>query len=300
MFDLTHIEKVFNETQTYFAPQLAKEYVELVNFNRTITTERSKFLRQQIKDLEKERAELVTKKAAVDERRSQCYEILQEHDTFRKFKSLQKEQAVQRAEVEGKRLQIRRLEELLQAEHNYRAKHQERAGLIEEIGAQVSAGTEIQEQINKEFARMVHKVLNLSGSVFLKMNQSGNIEPEHTADPSNVDAGQSSQSEGTTYKRLLCILFDFAVLKAYAKKDFFRFVYHDGILETMDDRKKIELMQLLREFSQETGAQCICSVIESEMPVSQDGKRMQFSPNQIIRELSDDSSRGRLFRMAPF
>lgn len=219
MFDLSHIEKAFKETQTYFAPQLAREYNELVHFNRTITSERSKFLRQQIKDLEKERAELVAKKAAVDERRSQCYEILQEHDTFRKFKSLQKEQTVQRAEVEGKRLQIRRLEELLQAEKNYRAKYQERAGLIEEIGAEVSAGTEIQGQINKEFARMVHKVMNLSGSVYLKMNQSGNIEPQHTADPSNVDAGQSSQSEGTTYKRLLCILFDFAVLKAYAKKN---------------------------------------------------------------------------------
>src|SRR6202040_3558947 len=83
-----------------------KEYEELVQFNRTITSERSKFLRAQIKDLEKERSELVTKKAAVDERRSQCYEILQEHDTFRKFKSLQKEQAGQRAEVEGKLLQI--------------------------------------------------------------------------------------------------------------------------------------------------------------------------------------------------
>lgn len=68
----------------------------------------------------------------------------------------------------------------------------------------------------------------------------------------------------------------------------------------MDDRKKIELMELLKDFSQETGVQCICSVIESEMPVSQDGKRMQFPPNQIIRELSDDSSRGRLFRMPPF
>jgi uncharacterized protein YydD (DUF2326 family) len=59
-------------------------------------------------------------------------------------------------------------------------------------------------------------------------------------------------------------------------------------------------MQLLKEFSEETGVQCICSVIESEMPVSPDGKRMQFSPGQIIRELSDDSSRGRLFKMASF
>jgi uncharacterized protein YydD (DUF2326 family) len=297
---LAHIEKIFKETQTHISPKLLKGYEELVQFNRNITTERSKFLRQQIKDLEEERARLAATKSQIDDRRSECYQILQEHDTFRKFKSLQKEQAVQRAEVEGKLLQIRKLQELLAAEQNHRAKHQERSRLIEEIEAEVSAGTAIQDQINKEFARMVNKVLNLSGSVFLRTNQSGNIEPQHTADPYNVEAGQSSQSEGTTYKRLLCILFDFAVLKAYANKNFFRFVYHDGIMETMDDRKKIELLQLLKEFSEKTGVQCICSVIQSEMPLNEEGVRMEFSADQIVRELSDDGNRGRLFRMAPF
>src|ERR1035437_2386745 len=300
MFDLSHIEKVFKDTQTYFSPQLTREYEELVQFNRTITTERAKFLRQQIKDLEKERADLATKKAEIDERRSQCYEILQEHDTFRKFKVLQKEQAVQRAEVEAKLLQIRKLQELLTAEQNPTAMYQERAKVIAEIEAEVAAGTEIQSKINNEFARMVNKVLSLSGRVYLRTNQNGNIEPEQTSDPYNVEAGQSSQGDGTTYKRLLCILFDLAVLKAYAKKHFFRFVYHDGILETMDARKKIELLKLLKEFAEETGVQCIFSVIQSEMPVSQDGKRIEFSPDQIIRELSDDASRGRLFRMASF
>ena len=37
--------------------------------------------------------------------------------------------------------------------------------VIEEIEAEVSAGSAIQDQINKEFDRMVHKVLSLSGSV---------------------------------------------------------------------------------------------------------------------------------------
>lgn len=300
MFDPGHIQNVFQEAQVYFSPQLTKQYEELVQFNRAITTERSKLLRKQVNELERERNELIRKKAGLDERRAQCYEILREHDTFRKFKSLQKEQATQRAEVAQKLMQIRRLEDLLLAEQSHRAKQQERAKLIEEIEAEVAAGTEVQKRINIEFARMVHKVLNLSGSVYLRTNQYGNLEPEHTADPSNIGAGQSSQSEGATYRRLLCILFDMAVLKAYARNHFFRFVYHDGILETMDDRKKIEMLQLLREFAAETGVQCIFSVIESEMPIGQDGKRMELSPSQIVRELSDDSSRGRLFRMASF
>lgn len=300
IFDPDHIKKIFDEAKVYFAPQLAKDYRELVQFNRTITTERSKFLRKQIKDLEKERNELTRKKGDIDDRRAKCYEILQEHDTFRKFKSLQKEQVNQRADLEHKVQQIRRLEELLEAEKNHRAKMQERARLVEEIEAEVNAGTEIQRRINNEFARMVHKVLNLRGSVYLRTNASGNIEPEHTADPAAVDAGTSSQSDGSTYKRFLCILFDLAVLKAYSKESFFRFVYHDGILETMDDRKKVEMLHLLHEFSAETGVQCIFSVIESEMPVGPDGKRMELAADEIVRELSDVGANGRLFRMASF
>jgi uncharacterized protein YydD (DUF2326 family) len=300
MFDLAHIEKVFKETQTYFAPQLAKQYEDLLQFNRTITTERSKFLKQQIKDLEKERSELAAKKAEVDDKRSRYYEILQERDTFKRFKSLQKEHAGQRAELEQRLLQIRQLQELQIAEQNHRSKQLERTKLVAEIEAQVSAGAEIQEQINTEFTRMVRSVLALNGSVFLRMNQNGNIDPEHTADPANTDAGQSSQSEGNTYKRLLCILFDLAVLKAYAKKAFFRFVYHDGILETMDDRKKVALLKLLKEFADETGVQSIFSVIQAEMPVDQEGHRLEFAADQIVRELSDVGNNGRLFRMDPF
>ena len=300
MFDLAHIEKVFKETETYFSPQLSKNYEELLQFNRTITTERSKFLKQQLRDLEKERADLAARKVEVDETGARYYEILQERDTFKKFKSLQKEQAVQRAELESRLMQIRQLQALQIAEHNYRAKQAERTALVEQIDSQVSQGTPIHEKISSEFSRMVRRVLSLTGRVFLEMNKSGNIDPRHTADPPKTDAGASSQSEGTTYKRLLCILFDLAVLKAYADQPFFQFVYHDGVLETMDDRKKFALLKLLKEFAAETGVQYIFSVIQSEMPMQEDGHRLEFTGNEIIRELSDVGTKGRLFQMAQF
>ena len=77
-------------------------------------------------------------------------------------------------------------------------------------------------------------------------------------------------------------------------------MYHDGILETMDDRKKVALLRLLMEFTAETGVQSIFSVIQAEMPVDEQGHRMEFAEAQIIRELSDVGNNGRLFRMAPF
>ncbi|HWH47823.1 MAG TPA: DUF2326 domain-containing protein, partial [Burkholderiales bacterium] len=74
---------------------------------------------------------------------------------------------------------------------------------------------------------------------------------------------------------------------------------HDGILETMDDRKKIALLKLLTAFCAQTKVQSIFSVIQAEMPEDSDGKPVAFTDIQIIRELSDVGVNGRLFRMAP-
>jgi uncharacterized protein YydD (DUF2326 family) len=40
----------------------------------------------------------------------------------------------------------------------------------------------------------------------------------------------------------ICALFDLALLKVYESAPFFHFVYHDGVLEGLDDRKKIAFL----------------------------------------------------------
>ncbi len=52
-------------------------------------------------------------------------------------------------------------------------------------------------------------------------------------------AGKPTSADlGNTYRRLMCIAFDLAVLRAYSNDPFPRFVYHDGVFESLDDRKK--------------------------------------------------------------
>jgi len=68
----------------------------------------------------------------------------------------------------------------------------------------------------------------------------------------------------------------------------------------MDDRKKLALLDLLKEFAEETDVQCIYSVIHAELPVDTEGHRLELPAHQIIRELSDEGDDGRLFRMPAF
>ena len=76
----------------------------------------------------------------------------------------------------------------------------------------------------------------------------------------------SSQSEGTSYKKVLCALFDLAILRTYSNESFYHFVYHDGILEGLDVRKRRLVLRVLRETATKYGVQCIISVIEKFAP----------------------------------
>jgi uncharacterized protein YydD (DUF2326 family) len=110
----------------------------------------------------------------------------------------------------------------------------------------------------------------------------------------------SSQSEGTSYKKLICALFDLALLKVYEEMPFFRFVYHDGVLEGLDDRKKIALLDLVREQTASKRLQYIFSMIDSDMPRDAKSERLEFPADEIVLRLHDDGAPGRLFKMAEF
>jgi uncharacterized protein YydD (DUF2326 family) len=85
-------------------------------------------------------------------------------------------------------------------------------------------------------------------------------------------AGNATSADlGHTYRKLLCIAFDLEVLRAPLDQRFPRFVFHDGVLESLDDRKKLNLMAALREYS-DLGIQSIITLIDSDLPAGADGK----------------------------
>jgi uncharacterized protein YydD (DUF2326 family) len=117
---------------------------------------------------------------------------------------------------------------------------------------------------------------------------------------SSKSAVVSSQSEGTSYKKLLCALFDIALLEVMADRPFYHFVYHDGILEGLDTRKRQILLDLLRQIAKKHKLQYILSAIDSDLPRDENDNRIQFPPREVVLELSDQDSKGRLFRVGEF
>ena len=85
-----------------------------------------------------------------------------------------------------------------------------------------------------------------------------------------------------------------------AEQPFYHFVYHDGILEGLDTRKRKVLLDLLREVAAKYKIQYIMSAIDSDLPRDEKDKRIEFPSKEIVLPLSDQGTKGRLFRMDEF
>ena len=73
-------------------------------------------------------------------------------------------------------------------------------------------------------------------------------------------------------------------------------IFHDGLLEGLDDRKKVNLIEVVRRYSG-YGIQQIVTVIDSDLPIDEGGNRVAFRNDEIILRLHDEDESGRLFRM---
>jgi uncharacterized protein YydD (DUF2326 family) len=299
-FDLKDMEEIYRESKIYFSDQLKKEYTDLVAFNRKVTQERNVALRSQARALAKEEEALNSRKATLDLQRESQLRVLRSSDTFDKFKELQKRLSRERAQLVYLDEQRKRLEDVADLARQVREAERERGRVIDEVKAMVTRPTPIYERFSSIFNSYCQQVLNHDGLFFFRVNANNNFDYSIGLSLAGQSGIPSSQSEGTSYKKLICALFDLALLKVYEDSPFFHFVYHDGILEGLDDRKKVALLSVVRDQTASRKSQYILTVIDSDIPRDPTGDRLEFPEDEIVLRLHDEGAEGRLFRMAEF
>ena len=70
----------------------------------------------------------------------------------------------------------------------------------------------------------------------------------------------------------------------------------DGVFESLDDRKKENLLTVIRAYA-ELGIQSIVTLIDSDLPPRTEREGPVFTPEEIIVTLHDETEQGRIFRM---
>ena len=147
-------------------------------------------------------------------------------------------------------------------------------------------------KIRLYFNEVVERVVARKALLSVSANQYGHLE--FTAEILDEAGNATSADLGFTYRKLLCIAFDLAILRSHLGEQFPRFVYHDGVFESLDDRKKENLLEVLRDYTR-LGIQSVITLIDSDLP-SGTGSAF-FDSAEIVLTLHDEDETGRLFKM---
>lgn len=298
LFNPDEAQRLFEEAGVLFKGQIKKDFQQLIAFNRAITDERRRYLQEERSEVEAELKRVNTELNVLGKRRSDTLSFLSGTDVFNKYKQVSDEMVTLRADITSLERQRGFLHRLQELRTNIRALTEERGHLQTQIEADVeqqnSDKTSLFSSIRLFFSEVVEDVIDRKALLAVSPNQSGHLE--FKAEILDEAGNATSADLGHTYRKLLCIAFDLAVLRAHLNDKFPRFVYHDGVFESLDDRKKENLLAAIRRYA-DLGIQPVITLIDSDLPNRNEKAGSVFDENEIVLTLHDEDERGRLFKL---
>jgi len=300
LFNPDDATELFREAGVVFAGQIKRDFQQLIAFNKAITDERRGYLTEERAEIEAELKTVNGELNTLGKRRSEMLAFLSSTDSFAKYKHLSTELVTLRADIEGLERQREFVHRLQQLRADIRTLAEEKTHLQASIEADVEAKNADRDslfsRIRLFFNEIVEEVIDQKALLSVVVNQLGHLEfRAELLDDAGI---ATSADRGFSYKKLLCIAFDFAVLRAHIDDAFPRFAFHDGVFESLDDRKKENLLAVIRRYSQ-LGLQAIITLIDSDLPPRNDDDPV-FDPSDVVARLHDEGDDGRLFKMKPW
>lgn len=298
LFNPDEAERLFAEAGVIFKGQIKKDFQQLIAFNRAITDERRGYLQEEHSEVEAELKRVSADLNAWGKKRSEMLSFLSDTDVFGKYKHVSDEMVTLRADITSLERQRGFLHRLQELRTEIRALADELSHLQTQIEADVekqnSDQSSLFSSIRLFFNEIVEEVISRKALLSVSPNQQGHLE--FKAEILDESGNATSADLGHTYRKLLCIAFDLAVLRAHLDDKFPRFVYHDGVFETLDDRKKENLLTVVRRYA-DLGLQPIITLIDSDLPARIGDETPVFTTGEIVVTLHDEDEKGRLFKM---
>ena len=176
-FDLDKITDVFEEVELSFPDQLAKEYKELVDFNKRISSGRTERLHQLRQNLLEEKKEIQTELEELNQKRVTSLQLLREKRTLEKFKHLQERVTEQQREVIELEQRLSHLDRASVVQREIEGLERQVKEATNEIRSQVRSGeNQRYSTIRKRFSDFVDRVLGMQALIAVNINQEGNPE----------------------------------------------------------------------------------------------------------------------------
>lgn len=290
-FDMSQLKEIYEEVKVYFPEQLAHDYDALIEFNKKVTLERNQYLQEQVTQIETNLLQVRESLKELNNNRNVALSTLQDQDTFRKFKEYQKKLIALDGEINRLTVQLSNIDsvtKLTEKVDELNLKLQQVRKDVENTVKNQSADT---MTLKKLFNNVFRSVFAVSALLYVKPNKSGNIDFYVDVAPDEKTKA-TAEGMGASYNKMLCASFDIAVLATYSNRSYFHFVYHDGIFEGLDNRKKELFLNVVKDYCNRYGIQYIFSTIEDDMPAE---LMSTFEESEICLTLNDQDDSGKLF-----
>lgn len=297
LFNPDEAQQLFEEVGILFKGQIKKDFQQLIAFNKAITDERRGYLQEERTEVEAELKRINAELNALGKKRSDMLSFLSSTDVFTKYKQVSDDMVTLRADITSLERQRGFLHRLQELRTDIRALTEERGHLQTQIEVDVerqnSDKSSLFSVIRLFFSEIVEEVINRKALLSVSPNKEGHLE--FKAEILDESGNATSADLGHTYRKLLCIAFDMAILRAHIEDKFPRFFYHDGVFESLDDRKKENLLTVIRRYA-DFGIQPTITLIDSDLPVYTEKNEPVFSKEEIVVSLHDENEQGRLFK----
>ncbi|MCP4605333.1 MAG: DUF2326 domain-containing protein [Proteobacteria bacterium] len=298
LFNPDEAQRLFAQAGVFFQGQIKKDFQQLIAFNRAITDERRGYLQEEHSEVETELKRVNAELNALGKRRSDILAFLSDTDAFNKYKQVSDEMVMLRADITALERQRGFLHRLQELRTDIRALTTKRDDLQTKLEADVEQQnadkTSLFSSIRLFFSEIVEEVIAHKALLSVSPNKLGHLE--FKAEILDESGNATSADLGHTYRKLLCIAFDLAVLRVRLDARFPRFAFHDGVFESLDDRKKENLLAVIRRYA-DLGIQPIITLIDSDLPTRGEKDGPVFDASEIVLPLHDENEQGRLFKM---
>ncbi len=282
-FNIDKVKKIFDEASLALPESLIRSYKDLEDFNKRISIGRTEKLKEIQKQLNEERQEVEKSLGTLNSKRQEALLILQNKKTFNKYKDLQKILLDQEREISELQLRLSQLDKAANTQKDIDKEKEDLAKTVINVRKAVSKDNRVLANIRRIFSECVSQVLRVEALLSVVVNKNGNLEFNVRTLDKNISERETSEDQGTSYRKMLAACFDLSLLIEYSSTKFYRFAYHDGIFEGLDNRRKVSLLNMIRDACDKKGIQYILTVIDSDLPRDQNDQKLLFTNQEIVR-----------------
>lgn len=281
--NMDDVKKLFEEVEVLLPAQLVKDYKDVETFTFQLTTERNKYLKDELDDIQAKIGVVRKQLQKLNHKRSQALLVLGEKDTFAKFKRYQAELTKAESDIVRYQTQLENAETIEKYQKNLDTLGQSIKNVSEKIKQQVSDGNKDFQNIKALFHKLFKFVLGYTALLVVEPNKKGNVNFETTV----LDSadGLTGMDEGHTFKKTLCACFVLSILANYSDRSFFRFAYHDGVMDGLGNNPKGNFIEMARDIAATYDVQYIISVIKSDIPST-----ISLTEDEVRRRLTDSDT----------